>query len=250
MRLLELRAQRILERGGQHHDAVLAALAFAHDDRAAVEVDVLHAQAQRLGQAHAGAVEQAAEERRGRHPIPGHADQRIQHAHDLVLRQHDGQARLPLRTADLVHPGQSLAQHLLVEEQQRRQRLLVRRRRDTALGGQPAQKGLDLRTRQLGRMTQAVKTDEGTHPMHIGLFGAQAVVHVADLGAQEVEEARRRRGPGHRLGSEQATHGRKRAGTRMKLYIHTVSALTAARKAACRTTASRETRRRPRSVRR
>ena len=58
VRALQLRLQRRRQRGRQHDDAVLAALAVAHDDDAALEVDILDAQLQRLGDAHAGAVEQ------------------------------------------------------------------------------------------------------------------------------------------------------------------------------------------------
>ena len=45
----ELLAQRGLQRSRQHHDAVLAALASAHEDGAVLEIDVLDAQAQAFG---------------------------------------------------------------------------------------------------------------------------------------------------------------------------------------------------------
>jgi hypothetical protein len=117
-----------LQRGRQHHHAVLGALAFAHDDGAALELDVLDAQAQALEQAHAGAVEQPAEQ--GQHValLRLRASWREQAATSSGDKHHR-QAALGARAADLAHPGQIEPQHLLVQEQQGRQGLLVRGRR-------------------------------------------------------------------------------------------------------------------------
>ena len=190
----KLGAQRGLERSGQHHDPILGALAFAHHQRAAFEVNVLDAQAQALEQTHAGAVEQTRDQGK-RHAVRRRLRLRLriqlrQHGRHLAGREHHRQALVGTRAPDLAHPRQLLAQHLLVQEEQRRQGLLVRGRCDLALGGQPGEKGLDFGLRQLGRVAQIVKANESTHPVHVGLFGAQAVVHVADLLAQEVEQAR------------------------------------------------------------
>jgi hypothetical protein len=174
---------------GQHHHAVLRALAFAHDDGALLELEVLDAQAQRLEQPHARAVEQLPDQSPAG-PWRGCACRAASSGH-LVGRQHHRQPAVLARAADLAHPGQLKAQHLLVQEQQGRQGLLVGGRRHLPLGRQPGQEGFDLGPRQLGRMAQAVVADEGAHPVHIGLFGAQAVVTVADLMAQLVEQARR-----------------------------------------------------------
>lgn len=54
--LLLQRQNRVLR---QHRHPVLAALAVAHDDLAALELDVLRAQAQPVEQTHAAAVQQA-----------------------------------------------------------------------------------------------------------------------------------------------------------------------------------------------
>ena len=43
----------------------------------------------------------------------------------------------------------------------------------------------------LGRVTQPVKPDEGAAPVHIGLFGAQAVMQGADALPQLIEQPRR-----------------------------------------------------------
>jgi hypothetical protein len=185
--LRQLSAQRRFERGRQHHHPVLPALALAHDDGTAVEVDVLDTQAQPFHQAHAGAIEQLRQQRMlGR----SHLGQRGEDARDLVARKHDGQALALRRAADVTDPGHRLLQHLLIEKQQGRQGLPVGGRRDLALGREPGQERLDLRARQLGRMAQAVVVDEGTHPVHVGALSAQAVVEVADLLAHLIEQAR------------------------------------------------------------
>ena len=67
----------------------------------------------------------------------------------------------------------------------------MRARRGLALVGEPDQEGLDIGAGELGRVTQAVETDEGAHPVQVGLFGAAAVVQQADLVAEEVEQAGR-----------------------------------------------------------
>ncbi len=59
---LEVLAELVDERTGEHRAAVLAALAVAHDDQLQAEVDVLDAQAEGLHEAEAGAVEQVGDE--------------------------------------------------------------------------------------------------------------------------------------------------------------------------------------------
>src|ERR1700757_4196199 len=55
-RCRDLRAQPAAQSVWKHRDAVLRTFAVAHEDLAALEIDVLHAQAQRLHDAQAGAV--------------------------------------------------------------------------------------------------------------------------------------------------------------------------------------------------
>jgi hypothetical protein len=57
-----LLAKLALQRARQHGDAILVSLALADDDQAALEVQILHPQAQALHFAHAGSVEQPEDE--------------------------------------------------------------------------------------------------------------------------------------------------------------------------------------------
>ena len=59
---VEVTLQWLEGRLGQDRHAILAALAVAHDDQTQVEVDVLHAQLQRLLQAKPTAVEDGADQ--------------------------------------------------------------------------------------------------------------------------------------------------------------------------------------------
>ena len=203
----QLGAQRPLKRGGQHHDAVFAALALAHHDGAACEIDVLDPQTQAFQQAHAGAVEQLAEQtvviRQGG-----------QHLRHLVMRQHHRKPGRALRAVDLLHPRHRQAEHLLVQKQQGRQSLLVGGHRHVSICDQPGQEGLDLGAAQISRMAQAVKAHEGAHPMDVGLFGPYAVVEVANLAAKLIQQPTGRR---HRA------HGHGQSPVRVVLYANTVS---------------------------
>jgi hypothetical protein len=114
----ELLTQRRFQRGGQHHDPILDALAFTHHDGAMLKLDILHAQAQPFEQTHSGAVEQAGNQS-VRHGVGRRRVKTAEHASDLLVRQHHGQALLGPWAADLTHPRQVLPQHLLVEKQQR-----------------------------------------------------------------------------------------------------------------------------------
>jgi hypothetical protein len=117
----QLGLQRFAQWLRQHDDAVLAALAFAHDDRAHVEVHVLGAQARRFHDAHAGAIQKL-----GQQAMHGllRVQQRERALH-LRRREYRRQPRLGAGATDFLHPRHLLLQHLAVEKQQRRQWLLA-----------------------------------------------------------------------------------------------------------------------------
>jgi hypothetical protein len=154
-----------------------------------------HTQAQAFEQAHAGAIEQMAQQAvfgRQRGQQPGH----------LGVRQDHRQPQLAFGPAHIGQPGQILPEHVLVQEQQGRQRLLVRGRRYAPLGCEPGEEALQFGTAHFPRVSiGAMEAHEGTHPMHIGLLGTKAVVAIPDLLSQLVQQAfggrRWRRGQSH-----------------------------------------------------
>jgi hypothetical protein len=58
----QLPAKQIFKRAGQHHDAILGALALAHDDYTPLEIDVLDSQGQAFGQTHPRTVQKSGEQ--------------------------------------------------------------------------------------------------------------------------------------------------------------------------------------------
>jgi hypothetical protein len=97
-----------------------------------------------------------------------------------------------------VQPGQVDAKDLTVQKQQRAQGLVVRRRRDLAFCSQHSQKVLNLFGTHVARMLQTMPADEKTHPVHIKLLGAEAIVKIANPLPDLIEQADRlqRRGAG------------------------------------------------------
>ena len=168
----------------QHQHAVLATLALADDHRAVGEIDVLDPQLQAFGNAHPGAVKELCEQ-------SVLAIERTKHRCQLFLRQHHGQPALHPRLADLLKPGQAMLQDLRIEKHQRRQRLPVRRGRHLALRRKPTEEGLYLSATHFRRVPDAMKADEGTHPVDVGLLGTAAVVQEPDTFAHLIEQPRR-----------------------------------------------------------
>ncbi len=87
---LELPAQRGRQAARQHHHAIFAAVAVAHDHHVAIEIHILGAQPQALHQAHAGAVEQARQQARCAlhgHQQRRHLGRREDHRNALVRRR-------------------------------------------------------------------------------------------------------------------------------------------------------------------
>lgn len=64
------------------------------------------------------------------------------------------------------------------------------RHRQPARRRQMRQERLDLGPTHLRRMAQAVEPDEGARPVHIGLFGTQAVMQAPRALAHAIEQPR------------------------------------------------------------
>jgi len=214
----ELQLQWRAQRFRQHDHPVLAALSLANDDQRPVEVDILGPQPQAFLQAHARSVQSARDHAVG-------AVDRGQQARDLLARQYRGHTHPGLRTAQVLHPRQLLAQDLPIEEQQRAQGLLVSRDRHVPFIGQVGEKLLHLALPEFTRVAHAVIADEGPRPVDIRLFGAKAVVQVPDALAQTCEQpgrsraaARSRRGL-RRLRADSGAHG-AHISTQHPLFAH------------------------------
>jgi hypothetical protein len=91
------------------------------------------------------------------------------------------------------------SEDLAVEEQQRRLGLVLGRRRDRAIDREVRQKGLDLRSAERCGMAHAVKVNEATCPLDIGLLGADRIVAHPQRLAQAGEQSWRCGGRPRRL---------------------------------------------------
>ena len=172
----------------QHRHPVFVALALAHHDFAAGKLHILHAQAQRLQQAHAGTVQQL------RHQAGGAIHVQQQFAH-LGGREHHRQALGRLCLHHLVEPGQIDFQNLLVQVQKCRLGLILRGGGHIALHRQMAQKRLHLRHAHITRVALAMKQHKAARPIDIRLLGANAVMPRAQVNAHALEQlGRARRG--------------------------------------------------------
>ena len=166
-------AKRADEAVGKHRNPVLGALAVAHEDGPATEIDVLHPQPDRFHDAHARAVQQFTDE-------PVTTIQGAQKPGNLGARKHRRQSRGSLRPHDTIEPAHVLAQHLAMQKQQRALRLILRRRSDVQVYSEVRQELLYLIARQFRRMAIAVESNEAFDPVNIRLFSPDAVALEAD----------------------------------------------------------------------
>jgi hypothetical protein len=99
---------------------------------------------------------------------------------DLLARQHDGQARRPLRRLDPFEPGERLPEDLLVEKQHCAFGLVLRRGRHRLRRCEMGQKRLDLRRPHLGGLSLVMMRHEAPDPVHVRLLGPDAVMLAPD----------------------------------------------------------------------
>jgi hypothetical protein len=170
----------------QHGDAVLASLAVADGDLAAVEVEVLDAQSGAFENPEPGTVQD-------RRHQPGGASQLTEHQRDLGPREDERNPGGPLRADDLVQSRDRLAEHLAVEEQQRAEGLVLRGGAHLAPNGEVREEGGDRGRSQFRRMALAMEHDEAANPEHVRVFGATAELPQTDGMPDAIEQAGRPR---------------------------------------------------------
>jgi len=170
----EVSLQRLDERARHDRDAILAALAAAHDDLAVVELQVLHPQLQRFHHAEPAAVEHV-------------CDQAILTFHcgenraSLRCRAHDRQVRRRLGAYDAVAPGQLDFEHLPVEKENCRHGLVLRGRGHMTIDGEVGEEILGLGTAEFRWVALLMEEYVTANPEHVLLLGAEAVCSVHSL---------------------------------------------------------------------
>src|SRR5690606_11324742 len=170
--LPDLPTQVVPQRRGQDRDAAVAALAAAHRDLPAIEVDVLDAELQRLEQAQARAVQQACDE--SVCPL-----QLGQDGRDVPGRGYHGQSLRCCRTRDAAGQLDREAQDLAVKELDRACRLPLRRCADVATG-EVRQECFDRPGIERCGMSLPVVQHEAPDPRDVRRFRARAELSRAD----------------------------------------------------------------------
>src|SRR6266566_1592854 len=112
--------QLTLETLGEHGDAVAITFAPTHRDLVGGKVDVLDAQAQRLEETRARAVQHGADEPSG----AGHTPKNRAY---LLAREHHRHPRRPLGPHQRLEPADLGTKDLVIQKQDRGQRLILRR---------------------------------------------------------------------------------------------------------------------------
>lgn len=175
--------ERFAKRLRQDGLPVLVPLAGPDRERVPGEVDVLDAEANGFEQAQARTVEQRRDEVRW----AGQPGQDLRH---FAAVEDDRQVLADRGTHEVVEPWRLDAEHFAVEEQERREGLVLGRGRAPFDRGEVREEGGDLGGAELAGVAESGVTDEATHPVHVGLFGARAVVAKAEGSGQLVEQAR------------------------------------------------------------
>ncbi len=124
-------------RAAQHREAVFHALAVAHENLVEAEVDVLHAEAQALHQAHARAVEKRGDEARA-------AVEPREDGPHLFTGEDDGQAFGAFGAHDVAEGLDGPPEDFAVKEQERAQGLGLGGGGDAAARGEVRNEGVDL----------------------------------------------------------------------------------------------------------
>jgi hypothetical protein len=107
---LDVGGERVRDGARKHCHPILSSFAVSNYDFMSREFDVLHAKAQRFHDAHPGSIKQAPDK-------IVRTVQTVEHAGELVARQHHRNARGYLRLLDAVKPWQFHAQNVLVHEE-------------------------------------------------------------------------------------------------------------------------------------
>jgi hypothetical protein len=110
--ICEMLAERLDQCARQHRRPILLTLPATDGDLISIEIQVLHAQLQRLFQAKARSIQQHRDD-------PHRAFQLRQHRSHFLPTQDDRQTNRLLRSDDMLHVTHGHMQHVLVQEQQR-----------------------------------------------------------------------------------------------------------------------------------
>jgi hypothetical protein len=170
---------------GRRRHAITPALALAHADLEACEIEILDSERQTLEQPESRAVQQRRHEPAGTLELP-------QNGAHLVLREDDRKPARSSRSDDLGEHGSAHAQDFAIQEDECIQGLVLRRCGHAPIDSEMRQESLDLGSSKHARMTLLVEQDEPPNPLRVRMLRARAVVTEPNRNPDLVEEARAR----------------------------------------------------------
>jgi hypothetical protein len=103
-----------------------------------------------------------------------------------MMGPYDREPDRPLRTDDVVHPPEPLAEYDLEQEEDGAERLVLGGGADAATG-ELRDKGRDLLLSEFSRMSFAVEDYESANPPNVRLLGPPAVMPQTDLGPHLID---------------------------------------------------------------
>jgi hypothetical protein len=162
---LELGAQCVTGGRGEERRPIAVALAPTHEELAAIEVDVLHAQGEGLHEAEAAAVEKLGDEAEGR-------IETVEERDDLATAEHGGEMLGALGALEAVEVGYGEVEDATVEEEEGTEGLVLGGGGGVALDGEMIEESGDLGGAEGAGVAAAVEGDEGADPVEVGLLGA------------------------------------------------------------------------------
>jgi hypothetical protein len=177
---LDLRLERVAQAGGQERRPVVLALAAANHDLAALEVHVLDAKGDDLGETEAAAVHEVADQAKRRLEL-------VEHGAHVGPGEHRREMLGALGTFEARELRHGKVEHAAIQEDDGAEGLVLRGGRGAALLGEMIEESGDLGSVQLPRVAAAVEADEGSDPVGVGFLGARRVVQAPEGAAQGFE---------------------------------------------------------------
>lgn len=163
---------------GEQCRAVPRALAAAHHELPAVEVDVLHPEGEALVEAKAGAIEQLRNEAEGGLEV-------VEQAEHVTGREHRREVVRAAGSNEVVQRRDGQVEDPPVKEDDRTECLVVGGGGEVALGGEMIEKSSDLGAAERSGVAAAVEGEEGPDPVGVGFLGAGREVKAPEGGVDE-----------------------------------------------------------------
>ena len=181
----DLEAQGITGAGREERGPVVVAFATTDHNLAAIDVDILHTEGERLHEAEATAVEKLANQAKGRSEV-------VEERHGVTAGEDRRDVVRATRALEAVERRHGQLEDAAIEEDDGAECLVHGGGGDVTLDREVVEKRDDLRSPHLTRVTAAVEANEGADPVEIGFLGARGVVEATEGAVYGFNQGHRR----------------------------------------------------------